>query len=522
MATKEDQEVLRLLVQHVARGFYEPKFVIILDQLARYPVLKDDDLAGKMGLQPKELNKIIAVLANDSLVKVYRQNELKEGAQRSVGRQYYYIDYEHFCNVVKWRVAKMRQKIDSTLRNELDNKGYICPQCKHAYSPLDVDKLMDFTRGCLVCEICKAEVIDNENAENVVGSKDRMQRFNHQMRFIREGLQKSEAMVLPSFDVAGWVKSNTTESDKSKAVQSNGGVKIAGSDPSKKVDEGIGVLISMDKDEATQKQERDALAEAKRQQNALPSWHLKSTITGDLTALGVKEHARAEGAISSSSAAAAASQDELLRGLGVSGGGKLGGQSQAQTNGFASTSVVEDVKPTINHEADYYDQYYASLAASATVSTQPTPTATGLSAQGSSDFGDLAYEEEEDKKPSIEYLDSLNEYRKRSRSREDDGQAAKKKQVKVENGSGAGAGLYGASGYDLGPGMNGYTMDGGIEGLPDGAVAVDDMQPPAADDDPLVYVNGTPKSYSLITEEDHDLMTPEEYTAYFEVVQARS
>ena len=47
----------------------------------------------------------------------HRQNELKEGAQRSVGRQYYYIDYQHFCNVVKWRVAEMRRRIDTTLRN---------------------------------------------------------------------------------------------------------------------------------------------------------------------------------------------------------------------------------------------------------------------------------------------------------------------------------------------------------------------------------------------------------------------
>lgn len=127
----------------------------------------------------------------------YRQNELKEGAQRSVGKQYYYIDYEHFCNVVKWRIAKMRQIIDSGLRNELDNKGYICPQCKQSYSPLEVDKLMDFTQGILVCEICHGEVVDNENSESVLGSKDRMQRFNNQMRFIREGLQKSEAMILP-------------------------------------------------------------------------------------------------------------------------------------------------------------------------------------------------------------------------------------------------------------------------------------------------------------------------------------
>ena len=95
--------------------------------------LKDDDLAGRMGLQLKELNKVMVVLENDRLIRVcvsvsfktwcfadrssHRQNELKEGAQRSVGRQYYYIDYQQFCNVVKWRVAEMRRRIDSTLRN---------------------------------------------------------------------------------------------------------------------------------------------------------------------------------------------------------------------------------------------------------------------------------------------------------------------------------------------------------------------------------------------------------------------
>lgn len=82
---------------------------------------------------------------------------------------------------------------------ELDNKGYICPQCKTSYTPLDVDKLMDMTLNALICEICRAEVVDNEDAECVLGSKDRMQRFNHQMRFIRAGLQKSEDMTLPAY-----------------------------------------------------------------------------------------------------------------------------------------------------------------------------------------------------------------------------------------------------------------------------------------------------------------------------------
>lgn len=48
----------------------------------------------------------------------YRQNELKsERAQRAVPRSYYWIDYQNFCNVVKWRVSAMRRGIEQKLRN---------------------------------------------------------------------------------------------------------------------------------------------------------------------------------------------------------------------------------------------------------------------------------------------------------------------------------------------------------------------------------------------------------------------
>jgi transcription initiation factor TFIIE subunit alpha len=81
-----------------------------------------------------------------------------------------------------------------------------------------------------------------------------------------------------------------------------------------------------------------------------------------------------------------------------------------------------------------YDKYYASLvASSAAASAQVTPTATGFpsSSSNSPDFPNVE-EEEEDKKPNVEYLDSLNAYRKRSRSQEDVGAATKIKHAKVE------------------------------------------------------------------------------------------
>lgn len=153
-----------------------------------------------------------------------------------------------------------------------------------------------------------------------------------------------------------------------------------------------------------------------------------------------------------------------------------------------------------------YEQYYASLAASVAPSTQDTPAMADLG----SDFGD-----EEDVKPSIEYLDSLNEYRKRSRSREDDGAGSTSKLPKI-NGHAEPNGFLAAD----------IPLDNGMGGEPI--------------DDPLVYgmshihpgiwcfpdtvfpVNGDPVPFSQVTEEHQELMTPEEYMSYYEVATARS
>jgi transcription initiation factor TFIIE subunit alpha len=158
--------------------------------------------------------------------------------------------------------------------------------------------------------------------------------------------------LVNSFDVAAWVKTHVIESDKQKSSTSRGDLKIAGSDPNKKEDEGVGIMMAMDKDETTRRQERAAEAELKRQQNALPAWHLKSTITGDLTALGIQEHARAEAAAAAAAAVAATgSNDDILKGLGVVGGSS---SSSSRVNAVVEQSLringFEEQKPIVGRE----------------------------------------------------------------------------------------------------------------------------------------------------------------------------
>jgi hypothetical protein len=115
------------------------------------------------------------------------------------------------------------------------------------------------------------------------------------------------------------------------------------------------------------------------------------------------------------------------------------------------------------------------LAASAAPSTQHTP---------SGEFSVLG-DFEEDRKPNIEYLDSLNEHNKRSRSAENEGDA-ERKQARVGDGDGV-------SGWGLGLSQQGQGQENGEQQqqhLPIHGVespGLDAEVGVVAEDDPTVY-----------------------------------
>ena len=290
--------------------------------------------------------------------------------------------------------------------------------------------------------------------------------------------------LIHRFDVVQFISKNLASDAASQkgSGEPGRGLKVAGSYGEKRKDEGVGIVISTDKDEETVRRERDAEAAAKRQQNAMPSWHLKSTITGDLTALGVKENALQVGSAVNGALVnghEANGFDESLKGL-----GRVGGSLNLSAIQPSVDMAVEDVKPDVKqiHEVDCefpssvlwnnsdrfcmwtdYDHYYASLANSAAPSAQNTPSA---------DFAFTTDDFDEDRKPDVDYLDSLNEYRKRSRSREDEGDA-ERKIAKTANGvNGVVNGVNGHSG------VNGSAME------PEGVSRIGDEE--AIEDDPIM------------------------------------
>jgi transcription initiation factor IIE alpha subunit len=47
----------------------------------------------------------------------HRRSELRVGAPKASMRTYYYLDYSHAIDVIKWRMYKIQNEIDKKLRN---------------------------------------------------------------------------------------------------------------------------------------------------------------------------------------------------------------------------------------------------------------------------------------------------------------------------------------------------------------------------------------------------------------------
>jgi hypothetical protein len=117
-----------------------------------------------------------------------------------------------------------------------------------------------------------------------------------------------------SFEISQYITKHFALDAAAQKAEPGHGLKVAGSTGERRQEDGIGIVLTTDKDEETVRRERDEEAAAKRQQNVMPAWHLKSTISGDLTALGIKENAQSA---TSAQVVSPTSLDESLKGLGV-------------------------------------------------------------------------------------------------------------------------------------------------------------------------------------------------------------
>ncbi|KAJ3404281.1 hypothetical protein HDV05_007271 [Chytridiales sp. JEL 0842] len=192
-------EACKELVQRIARLYYEPKYIIILDLLSKNNSLKDEELSKAMKMQAVDVRKLCVKLRDDGMIRIEsKTEEIKEYRHtKKVSRTHCYIDYRYFVAVIKYKMMKMQQAIMKEVETKNNNLCYICNLCQLKYDPLTAMKMIRPEDGMFVCEICNF-TLEKEKSMDI--ENDLSMKFNTESKPILDLLRETDAQEIPEFD----------------------------------------------------------------------------------------------------------------------------------------------------------------------------------------------------------------------------------------------------------------------------------------------------------------------------------
>ncbi|KAF9585469.1 hypothetical protein BGW38_002260, partial [Lunasporangiospora selenospora] len=241
--------------------------------------VKDEELAASLKLTVREIHKICGKLKEDRLIRDITKHEARKPDQRPIPKTYYYLDYKIFVDVVKYKIHKMGKELDATMsKQEVENQGYRCPACFKTYAMVDVVGDYDETTGKFLCPNDRFE-LDDETVEDDDKAQEMKTKLRENTKPIVDLLKLTDNIVIEQYTASMLAKNATARvhEDDDLAFAEDGGQQ-----PGE-----IQVVFQDDNDKAAKKA-RESEAMKKRQQNAVPSWHAWSTVSGELTALGAE------------------------------------------------------------------------------------------------------------------------------------------------------------------------------------------------------------------------------------------
>ena len=144
----QSNSLVERLIRTIARAFYTDSFLVVLDTLIQEKYLREEEFAPRLRLPDKDVKKVLAQLESEMLI---RSEDMVMDDGRTA--KCYYIDYQLFVNVVRYRIHLMEKKIEAAERSELNEVFFQCPTCANRYTSLEAQKLLsaDFKFICSYC-----------------------------------------------------------------------------------------------------------------------------------------------------------------------------------------------------------------------------------------------------------------------------------------------------------------------------------------------------------------------------------
>ena len=306
-------DLATLLLRTVARAFYNAEHILVIDALIVHSTLHDSDLAILLGLgnQVKTLRKICGRLREDGLLSVqpravkrtdgtqsfFGGSQGQPGKERVTYKDWYYLNFHRAIDSIKYRMYRLNKHVESLGAPTTGKKDLTCPRCKSQYTQLEVMDRLDFESGLSMCRRC-GHALDPVEEDERVNENESMKRLNSQMEKIIRLMQQIDATTVPEndFQTALSKQKSIIRPDSHPGQQRTEIVDL----PNRNMQSTKGldikperIDVSVQDDETVKAESAAAEAQARREkearQNALPDWIAKSTVSGDITAVGAKE-----------------------------------------------------------------------------------------------------------------------------------------------------------------------------------------------------------------------------------------
>lgn len=186
---------LKQLSRLVVRGFYSLEDSLIIDMLVRNPCMKEDDICELLKFERKMLRARISTLKNDKIIQTRLRMETgPDGKAQKVN--YYFINYQTFVNIVKYKLDVMRKRMEMEERDATSRSSFKCPRCLKTFTDLEADQLFDIMTQEFRCTFCGGVVEEDLSAMPKKDSRLLLAKFNSQLEPLFVLLREVEGIKL--------------------------------------------------------------------------------------------------------------------------------------------------------------------------------------------------------------------------------------------------------------------------------------------------------------------------------------
>lgn len=217
----------------------------------------------------------------------HSRQEIREGLQRPINKDYYYVDFHATIDAVKYRVLQLTTRVKQMFKPSEEKKDYRCPRCKAQWTQLEV--LDSCGPTGFLCHRCGGPLEREEAMAGDTAGSEKQVKLAAQLERVLKLLQDIDNATIPKndFETALSLQVPVQRNKDVNPVRSTVPFEIGRGPPAavKGINKPIVQDLTVDLTSSAEMTAAERLAEETRKasvaaQNVLPVWHTASTVVG--------------------------------------------------------------------------------------------------------------------------------------------------------------------------------------------------------------------------------------------------